>query len=144
MGSDDDVLPGAKKDPLDGPEMAKRVVILPLMLADAAEGQGDLRRAREIDEATRKLWAKTGKALDSFFVGCDRRKAVELLNAGRPCEAAQILACQPTEYADLLDRSGINLMQLYVLKSRIAALKVLVAALIQTGKAERISEAESI
>ena len=70
------LLPDAKKnrvDEADGAEMAKRDIVLPLLLADAAEGQGDMRRAREIDEATRKLWAKTGRTFNSYFVDYDRR-----------------------------------------------------------------------
>ena len=54
---------------------------------------------------------------------------MELLNAGRPREAAQILARQPVEYANFLKPSGINLTHLQLLNDLMAALKVLVDAL---------------
>ena len=121
----------------------KEVSIL-LALAHAVEGQGCMWRAHEYDEKAKRLWSESGESLCSRFVGCDRREAVELLNAGRPRDAARALAIQPMQYAAILDHSGINLMQLDVLNPVVDALKVLVEALVQIGDADTMAEATRI
>ena len=115
------------------------------MLADAAEGQGDLKRAREYDEQVRKKIARSNVHIsDEETVGAARRHALELLAEGKPHEAGPILTYVPNIYQRMLQYGGINLMELQKLKLVMAALKVLVTAMLQTGKPEFISKAKKI
>lgn len=54
--------------------------------------------------------------------------------AGKPFEAARALSDGPEEaYKELMEPAGINHADMYMLKPVMAALKVLAAALLQTG-----------
>jgi len=115
-----------------------------LFLADAAEGQGDMGLARDYDEKAKKHWSEFhGEGKFPSFVACHRREAMELLAAGRAEEAVWTLEDAPYLYSGVLV-TGNNLTNLRMLQPAVPALKVLVDALMQTGKAERISEAELI
>jgi len=138
------LIPDAKKESNGEFKMSMRAVSLLIFLAHAAEGQGSMRRAREYDDKAKRLSSEIGNSLCGRFVGCARRETVVLLAAGRPHEAAQMLALHLLEYANLLDPSGINLMQLYLFKPVMAALKVLVDALVQIGDADAMSGAVRI
>lgn len=108
-------------------EMDKRLLLL---LADAAEGQGDLKRAREFDMETLKVWyGQGGTSLNIEFVDCYRRQALEQLAAGLPHEAAMSLKSILRLHVCLFQEAGIHFEQLEHLKSLIAALKVLVEAM---------------
>jgi tetratricopeptide (TPR) repeat protein len=68
-----------------------------LLLADAAEGQGDLKRAREYDEQVRKMIARNNTRIsEEETVGAARRHALELLAAGKPHKAGPILTTRWT------------------------------------------------
>jgi hypothetical protein len=55
-----------------------------LLLADAAEGCGDLPRARQYDLAAKAVCQQTGNTSPSAErVPCDRREALELIAAGK-------------------------------------------------------------
>lgn len=71
-----------------------------LLLADAAEGQVDLKRALAYDEKAKKLWLEHHETLFNLwdFVTCDRRQAFILLAGGRPQEAARLLERVPNVY----------------------------------------------
>jgi len=103
-----------------------------LLLADAAEGQGDLRRAREFDVETMKVWyGQGGKELNAEFLDCYCRQALKQLAAGLPHEAAMSLKSAPRLYLSFFQESGIiNFVWLDRLRSMIAALKVLVEAMV--------------
>jgi len=53
--------------------------------------------------------------------------------AAKPHEAVEVLISVHHPYVDILMESGINLMQLHLLKPLMAGLKVLAAAMVQTG-----------
>jgi hypothetical protein len=68
------LVPKSRQDPwvLQGNE---RIL---LRLADAAEEQGGLRRAREYDEKAKRIWSGWGKAhLFIELMACNRREAGE-------------------------------------------------------------------
>ena len=78
------------------------------MLADAAEGQGDMRRAHEYDEKAKKGWRKYGKTIHVLELAAPhRRDALKLLQAGRAHEAGCTLKYVPDVYLKYLKR-GIN------------------------------------
>jgi hypothetical protein len=134
-------LPAARKIlPLGSTE--ERLLFL---LADAAEGQGDMKRAREYDEQLRKriAWGNA-RIADDETVSAARRHALELLAAGKPHEAGPILMYIPAIYKRMLKYAGINLLELQQLKPVMVALKVLATAMLQTGKDGFISEAGKI
>jgi len=107
------------------------------MLADAAEGQGDMRRAHEYDEKAKKGWLQTGKTHHfPELVASHRRDALELLKAGRAYEAACTLKYVPDLYVNSLKR-GINFTDIETLESLLAALEVLAAALGRYGRSEQ-------
>lgn len=80
------LLPKAKEDkPVVGP-VEERLLLL---LADAFEGQGGMRRARECDEKAETIWFARGQEERlGDFVASSRREALELSAAGRAEEAA--------------------------------------------------------
>lgn len=111
------------------------------MLADAAEAQGDMTRALDIDQ----------KAIDAYdeipdrtflleLVASMRRWAVALLGVGRLEEAISHLSSIPQRYIDLLEDSGI-MSHVHVLKPLMAAMKVLAGARLQTGRADNAFQA---
>lgn len=105
-----------------------------IQLADAAEGQRDLRRARVFDERARKLWSESGTITPLVeLLAADRREAEELLREGTPYEAGLTLAKAPLLYGMLLDQCGIIRTELHGLLPAMAALKVLAKALVQHG-----------
>jgi len=63
----------------------------------------------------------------------NRRTTTELLAEGRAHEAVQLLEHVPFAYVEMLRNVGINLTELHLLKPIMAALKVLAAAMVQTG-----------
>ena len=116
-----------------------------LYLADAAEAQGNMRQARELDEKANKIYsASKSRRYFAELESCSRREALEFLKAGKPFNAAGILIDVPVFYADLLEYSGIISGQLYRLTPVIAALKVLADALVQTGVVANIINAEGM
>lgn len=68
---------------------------------------------------------------------------MQLLTKGRAEQAAWTLVDAPIYYRDIVTL-GINCSDAYLLQAVLAALKVMVDALVQTGKAGYISEAELI
>lgn len=73
--------------------MKERLLFL---LADAAEGRGDLSRALEYDEEAKNCWVEGGKtAIVPGLVACDRRAAVQFLKAGMPGEAVRAVTNFP-------------------------------------------------
>jgi len=89
------VLPKVKKDILID-EMEERLL---LSFADAAEGQGDIKRALEFDEQVKRLWFEQGGTkLSVDFADCYRRHALDQLAMGLPHEAAISLKCIPRLY----------------------------------------------
>jgi hypothetical protein len=111
-----------------------------LLLADAAEAQGDMELARGYDEKAKKVPTRRTSEFPGFMA-CDRREAMQLLAVGRPEEAARTLLRASISFRTLSFR-GINFTNLCFLRPVMAALKVLIDALIQTGYAEHISDAE--
>ena len=113
-----------------------------LLLADAAEAQGGMGLARRYDEKAKTL--RSGCQVEGKFTGfvaCDRRMASELLAQGRPNEAARILMKDaPICYCHILF-PRINFSDLGILKPQMAALKVLLDALMQTGDSSNILNA---
>jgi hypothetical protein len=104
------------------------------LLADAAEAQGDFRRAYEYGEKARKIWFASGKTHHfAEIVACYRREATELMKARRPHEAARTLSFVPEMYVAFLEYSGINHLELYMLRDVMAAVQVLAEALVLTG-----------
>lgn len=106
-----------------------------LLLADAAEVEGDLERALTNDEKAKKVWFDTGATdINLELVACSRREAVQLLASGRAVEAVHLLQDYTmTAYAGRFKHSGINFMALNGLTPMMAALKVLLKAMVQTG-----------
>ena len=86
-----------------------------LMLADAAEGQRDMNRGRAYDKKAKKLWLGQHGTLFNLrdFVACDRRQAYICLAAERPQEAARKLEGAPIKYGKMVERSGINIQDVY-------------------------------
>ena len=117
-----------------------------LLLADAAEGQADVKRAFAYDEKAKKLWLEEHETLFNLrdFVACNRRQAFRLLAGGRPEEAAQLLEIVPRVYGQMVERSGINIQDTYQFGPMLAALKVLAGALVLTESVESMKEAERI
>lgn len=60
-----------------------------IVLADAAEGRGDMPRACKYDKEALKLYVESGltKRSDCLFMNCFCRKGIELLAVGNPNEA---------------------------------------------------------
>ena len=105
-----------------------------LMLADAAEGQGDMKRALEYDmKAVEANCEHNDGHYLGEFVTCSRREAIQQLSAGKPEEAIRYLSSVPQRYVGFLEYSGINLSHVHLLQPCMAALKVLAAAMIETG-----------
>lgn len=124
-----ELLPKVKKGILID-EMEERLLLL---LADAAEGQGKLRQAREYDEKVKRVWFEHGgTSISMEFTDAYRRWALEEMAAGRPHDAACILDSVPRLYLYFFKEMGINLMDPH-LKSLIEALKVLADALVSTA-----------
>jgi len=103
-----------------------------LLLADAAEGQGNLMLAHEYDQKAKKIWLEND-IYCAELEASNRRTATELLAKGRTHEAVQLLEHVPFAYVEMLRNVGINLTELRLLKPIMAALKVLAAAMVQTG-----------
>lgn len=124
------LLPEArKKTPFRDAEV--RLLIL---LADVAEGQGDMARALEIDQKALAAYNEIPNRIFMFeFVDALRREALKKLRAGKPEEAIRHLSPVPRRYLELLEYSGINMSQLFVLKPVMAAMKVLAAAMLKRG-----------
>jgi hypothetical protein len=122
-------------------QIEERMLIL---LGDAAEGLGDMKRAQECDYKARKIFLASGSTKPfTDLVSCDRREAIRLLAAGKPLEAAHALLCAPKMYAQRLHYTGLNLMDLHdVLEPVMDALKVLADALVQTGNPECVANGE--
>jgi len=60
-----------------------------ILVADAAEGQGDMRRAHEYDEKATKVWSETGKTYHFLeLTACHRRDAVGNQLCGNGCPRA--------------------------------------------------------
>jgi len=115
-----------------------------LFLADAAEAQGDMGLAREYDDKAKKLLSEfRGEAEFAELVACDRREAIALLAIGRAEEAVQTLKDAPKPYKNVLIL-GINLSDLCMLQPILAALKVFVNALMQTGSTTAFSYAQLV
>jgi tetratricopeptide (TPR) repeat protein len=115
-----------------------------IMLADAAEGQGDMRRAHEYDEKAKKGWGKYGKEVYiPQLTACHRRDAIEFPKAGRAYEAGCALKYVPDVYVNLLKR-GINFTEIVYLETLMAALKVLAAALVDMGNPNNMLKGEQI
>jgi hypothetical protein len=86
------LLPQIEKDLLNDQAQAALLI----MLADAAEGQGDMSRTHEYDEKAKKSWLETGQTVHfPDLVGSHRRDALKLLQAGRPEDATQVLVYLP-------------------------------------------------
>ena len=113
-----------------------------LLLAEAAEEQGDMERAREIDVIVKRFF--TERHLFTELVAYFRRDALVLLAEGDAEGAAYKLTHVPATYASEFDLVGINLLELYSLEPQIAACKVLADALVQTGTAGNVSYARRI
>lgn len=104
-----------------------------LLLADAAEGLGDMLRAQECDEKAKKVWFDAHPtAYFTELMTCDRREALMHLAAGKPLEAVRCLARAPELYLDRFKHAGLNLIEVSVLRPIMDALKVLADALAQT------------
>ena len=103
-----------------------------LLLADAAEGQGGMIRAVEYDLEMYKLWVGSGKSMFGEMVASLCRQALNFLDAGRPREAVLTLQKAPDHYVELLQWTGINLLEWHEILPVMAALKVLAEALEQT------------
>lgn len=82
-------IPDAKKKIPMG-HMEEQLLIV---LADAAEGQGDMPRAYKYDKEALELYVESGltKRSDFLFMNCFRREGIELLAAGNPNEAVLAL-----------------------------------------------------
>lgn len=80
-------------------QLGERMLILP---ADAAEGLGDTGRAQECDEKARKIFFSSSSVTTLFtdLVSTDRRRAIKLLAAGKPVEAAHALSLAPEMYTN--------------------------------------------
>lgn len=83
------------------------------------------------------------------FVDALRREAIQKLRAGKVEEAIHHSSSVPRRYVGLLEYSGINMSQLFVLQPLMAAIKVLAAAMLQTGRADNkmladVEETEAI
>ena len=123
-------------------ELAEAKVLI--MLADAAEGQGDMGRVHEYDKKAKKGWRKYGEMV--YFpelVGSHRRDALKLLKTERPQEASCTLKYVPDLYVNLLKR-GINFTEIVYLETLMAALKVLAAALVDMGNPNNMLKGEQI
>jgi hypothetical protein len=117
-------------------ELAEAKVLI--MLADAAEGQGDMGRAHEYDEKAKKGWRKYGEMVYiPQLTACHRRDAIEFPKAGRAYEAGCALKYVPDIYVNWLER-GINFTEIVYLETLLAALKVLADALEQTGNPQYV------
>jgi hypothetical protein len=89
-------------------------------------------RALEIDQKALDAYNKIPNRVFLLeLVDALRRVALKKLRAGKPEEAICDLSSVPRRYVDLLEYSGINMSQLYVLQPVMAAIKVL----LQTGRA---------
>lgn len=110
-----------------------------LLLADAYEGQGNMRRARECDAKAKLAWRKSGRSSTcGDLASLLRRDALQLWAAGRWGEATTVLKKSvPTTYAALLLFSGINMTELHLLLPTMTTLKVL------TGMCEEMGMPES-
>jgi len=117
-----------------------------LMLADAAESQGNMSRAFEYDERIKELWLADGKGEHEAtdLVPCHRRDALQYLAAGKPSEAIQLLEGLAYSYIYFMQERGFNLLNIDTLQPVLAALKVLAAALAQTGISDNIDLAHRI
>jgi hypothetical protein len=108
-----------------------------LLLADAAESEGNMDRAYEYNERIEKLWFGAGGEDKEHIVHrapCFRRDAFRLLTAKKPLEAIETLKVFRKSYVCLLEERGFNLLLIDSLKPQMAALKVLAAAMVQTGR----------
>ena len=80
-----------------------------LLLADACEEDGNMRRARECDEKAKAIWQKRGRPSSSIeLVNPLCREALELWAAGRWGEADETLQSVLNTYVALLLFTGIN------------------------------------
>jgi len=124
-------------------QIEERMLIL---LADAAEGLGDMKRAQEFNEKARKTFRASGLTKSSTnLMSCKRREAIRLLAAEKPLDAALALARAPEMYANRLHYTGINLMDLHdVLQPIMAALKVQADAMVQVGIPKYVAQGELI
>ena len=122
------------------PESDKRPMLqikgrLLILLADAAEGQGDMVKAHEYDDKAKKLRSESNKGLpmsEAQVVPCFRREAIMLLAAGRPRDAVQLLTYDKISYVNLFTYTTVNIMASNHTSALIAALKVLADTLEQT------------
>jgi tetratricopeptide (TPR) repeat protein len=112
-------------------------MLLLLLMADAFEGQGDMRRAREYDEKANKAWFdQSGHIRESAaLLDCRRREAIELLKAGKALEAFEALNVVPRIYKECLHHSGVNFAQSHKLGPVMTALRVMADALVEAGDA---------
>lgn len=78
------------------------------------------------------------------LAACYRREGLELLAAGRPQEATNILSRLVWFYEELLDRTGITLMHLDSLELTMDGLKILADAAVQTSSAANIELAGKV
>jgi len=117
-----------------------------LMLADAAESQGNMSRAFEYDERVKKLWFADDKGEHEAadLVPCHRRDELQHLAARKPSEAKKLLEGLAYSYINFMQERGFNLLNIDTLQPVLAALKVLAAALAQTGISDHIHLARQI
>jgi hypothetical protein len=112
---------------------------LQLLLADAEEGRGNLRRAREHDEEAKRRWRESGQDILSVeMVAYFRRKAIERLRAGNHLEAFDLLKHVPLIYKHTFEFSGVNFMTYHCLRPIMAALEVLASTLEDTRVGENV------
>jgi hypothetical protein len=116
-----------------------------LLLADAAVGQGGMRLAHEYGDKAKSISSRFERNLyNPELEACNHREAIKLMAAGRPQEAVEVLISVHHPYVDTLMESGINMSQVHVLTPLMAGLKVLAAAMVQTGAVEYVLFARSI
>jgi hypothetical protein len=82
-----------------------------------------------------KAWSEKGgkKVMFPELSACYRREAIRMLAAGRLRAALSVLVQCPTLYKACIDKSGIIFFLWNALRTVMAALKVMVAALKQSG-----------
>lgn len=115
-----------------------------MLLADAAEAQGDMERALEFDAKADDLLRGNELSHKIDQVPFHRRRGLVLLAAGEPYEAVDALTPALKLYLNFLEHPRFTFVASPWSRPMLAPVKLLADALVATGDAGKALEAAQI